>query len=457
MHKKAQRQLRRKFSLKRLLPSSLFYRALLILLLPVILIQVLAAYFFFERHWDSVQRNMSSAMAGEVGLLLATYQRSPVEGNLTYVQEQAENMGLRVAVVPPVTREFRSGYGERAYRTFYRNLRDRIAFPVRVFSIHGGRDVRISLKLKNGSVFQVEASRKRLASNTTRVFVLWMIGSTLLLTAVAIVFLRNQVRPITQLARAAERFGLGQDAEGFSPSGAAEVRAAGRAFLIMRERLRRQLMTRTEMLAGISHDLRTPLTRMQLQIAMAPLHEAQKKTLEDDITEMRHMIQEYLDFARGDVAEPAESCDLSALAKEVVEGYTRSGKPVYLQYALSEPLLLQLRPQALRRCLANLIDNALRYGQRAVVSIEPSAAFARIKVEDAGPGIPEEAQEEVFKPFTRLDASRNSKTGGVGLGLSIARDIAHSHGGEIFLVNLRDGEGSIRGLEVTLRLPREIR
>lgn len=456
MHRKLLKQ-RRRFSLKRWMPTSLFSRALMILLLPVFLMQAMVAYFFFERHWESVARNMSNALAGEVAMLVTTIQRDPDAESLQYSKEQASNMGLHLAVVPKEKEPFTSGYSERAYRTFYRDVKQRLSLPVSIITVNGNDDILIRVPVGKDRVMKLQTTRKRLASTTTRVFVLWMAGSALLLIAVAVLFLRNQVRPIVELARTAERFGLGQDAEDFSPRGAAEVRQAGRAFLIMRERLRRQIATRTEMLAGISHDLRTPLTRMQLQIAMAPLHDAQKKTLEDDITDMKHMIQEYLDFARGDVTEPPENAEVLDLVREVIGRYTSTGKPVYLQDIPADPTLIQLRPQSIKRCLTNLIDNALRYGQRAVVHVESSATFVRVRVEDAGPGIPETSHEEVFKPFTRLESSRNTKTGGVGLGLSIARDIAHSHGGEISLDNKRDTSGAVIGLVATLRLPRGVR
>lgn len=443
-------------SLKRFMPTSLFARALLILLLPILLMQGLVTYFFFERHWDSIVRNMSSALAGEVAVIMNAYHGGENRFAMKEAQNMATAMGMRMSVVSQEKEQFRAGYNDRAYRIFYRDLKQRSPYKLSVFTVNKGADVLIRIQLDNDHILKLQTTRKRLASNTTGVFIVWMAGSALLLMLVAIVFLRNQVKPIIRLARAAEQLGLGQDVTEFRPSGAAEVRQAGRAFLIMRDRLRKQITTRTEMLAGISHDLRTPLTRMQLQIAMAPLHEAQKKIFAEDIDDMRHMITEYLDFARGDAAESSELVEITALVRDVVESYTRVEKPVYLQLQPPEAIMLQLRPQAIKRCMTNLIDNALRYGARAVVSIESSVTFVRIKIEDAGAGILEQDQEEVFKPFTRLETSRNSKTGGVGLGLSIARDIAQSHGGDIVLENLRDAE-SIRGLLVTLRLPREMR
>jgi two-component system osmolarity sensor histidine kinase EnvZ len=443
----------RRFPLKRWIPTSLFSRALIILLLPVLLTQVIVAYFFFERHWQTVARNMSNALSGEVAMLVTTYQRDPKSAE--YTREQASNMGIRMTIAPRAGEAFNSGYSEPAYRKFYHEVKQRLALPVNVITVNDRNDTLIRVALNADTVMKLQTSRKRLASVTTDLFILWMGGSVVLLVTVAVLFLRNQIRPIATLARVAEQFGMGQDADDFAPRGAAEVRQAGRAFLVMRERLRRQIVSRTEMLAGISHDLRTPLTRMQLQIALAPLHEAQKKTLEEDIHDMNHMIEAYLEFARGDVGEQPESMDIAACVNDVVTRYHDSGKPVYLKPISDEMrVILLLRPHAIKRCLTNLIDNALRYGQHAHVEMETGAVAVRIRIEDAGNGIPENAQAEVFKPFTRLEASRNSKTGGIGLGLSIARDIAHAHGGEITLENKRDAAGNILGLLATLRLPR---
>ena len=282
-----------------------------------------------------------------------------------------------------------------------------------------------------------------------------MTGSALLLTTIATLFLRNQVRPIVQLARAAEQFGLGQDVHNFSPRGASEVRRAGRAFLMMVERTRRHVQNRTEMLAGISHDLRTPLTRMKLELEMGQVDTTTRTALAAEIEEMRRMIDEYLNFARGDAGEIPEPIDLALLLSDIVVHYHRAKQKVTL--APAAPAVLMLRPQAMRRAITNLIDNALRYGGgRAKIALEQSLTFMRIKITDSGPGIPDSEREEVFKPFTRLEPSRNLATGGVGLGLSIARAIAQSHGGDITLENRRDDDGHITGLEVTLRLPREV-
>jgi two-component system osmolarity sensor histidine kinase EnvZ len=304
-------------------------------------------------------------------------------------------------------------------------------------------------------ILALEINRKTLSSSTTLIFIVWMAGTSVLLTSVAILFLRNQIRPIVELSRVAEQLGLGQDVTSFKPRGASEVRRAGSAFLVMAERIRRQVQNRTDMLAGISHDLRTPLTRMKLELELATMDAVTRSAIAADIDEMGKMIDEYLDFARGDAGELPEPIELNALIGDVVAGYKRGNSDV--RFTPAQPATLMLRPQAMRRALTNLIDNALRYGHAvAEITLEQSATFMRIRITDAGPGIPEREMETVFKPFTRLEPSRNSETGGVGLGLSIARSVAQGHGGDVSLENQRDRDGKVIGLAVTLRLPRAV-
>lgn len=443
--------------LKRWLPSSLFYRALLILLVPVIVLQLLIAHIFYDRHWNSVVRNMSGSAAAEVAMLMREYEiLSDALGHREALRQTADRsnmLGIDITYREGLALQLTRNRGRNKFPDFYDNLN---GYLPQHFEILNSRDDLIGIRINTrGGVMDVALPRKRLASSTTVIFITWMVGSALLLTTIAILFLRNQIRPIVALARTAEQFGLGQEAQHFSPRGASEVRRAGRAFLMMAERIRRQVQSRTEMLAGISHDLRTPLTRMTLELEMGKVDRATRDALTAEIEEMRRMIDEYLDFARGDVGEVAEPMELDLLLGDVVAQYQRSKQKVNLHAPAA--VTLMLRPQAMRRALTNLIDNALRYGGgRAEITLDVSTAFARIKVRDHGPGIPEQEHEAVFKPFTRLEPSRNSSTGGVGLGLSIARAVARHHGGEITLENQRDTAGNIVGLEATLRLPREV-
>lgn len=444
-----------KRGVKRILPTRLYARALLILILPVIIMQVLVAHIFFDRHWDSIVRNMTNAVAIDVAMLVDEYHRldhpGMLDSEMNDMQRIAHALRIGVRLDHEPQRAVIDGAGRKTYPELYENLKSQIDAPLMIEGKPGSDTILIRIQTTD-NVLEFAISRKRLASSTTYIFIAWMVGFSALLLLIATIFLRNQIRPILQLARAAEKFGLGHEVENFSPRGAAEIKRAASAFLLMADRIRRSVATRTEMLAGISHDLRTPLTRMKLEIEMGKIDSATRGALESDIEEMRRMIDEYLDFARGDAGEPAEPLDIAMLLTDIVEMYARQGRPVRLGGC--EKVTIMVRPQALRRALSNLIENALRYGSKARVEMETSQAFVRIKVIDYGPGIPEDDHETVFKPFTRLEASRNVSTGGVGLGLSIARDIAHSHGGTITLENLRDGRGNILGLEVTMRLPR---
>ena len=274
---------------------------------------------------------------------------------------------------------------------------------------------------------------------------MWMVGTSVVLAAVATIFMRNQVSPIRRLAMAADNFGRGRDTPDFKPSGATEVRQAASAFLAMRNRLKRQIQQRTEMLAGVSHDLRTPLTRMKLQLAMLSSN-PEIKELESDVNVMDRMIQDYLGFARGEVAEPAEAVEIGGLLEEVVHGYRHNGATVALD--VKEPIRLPVQRAAFKRCIDNIVTNATRYGRQVQVRAGRDRRALSITIDDDGPGIPADQREEVFRPFVRLDQSRNRDTGGTGLGLAIARDIVHSHGGEIAL-----GESPTGGLRASIQLP----
>lgn len=426
--------------IKRYLPKTLFGRALLIMIVPAVLVQLLAAYQFYERHWDSVVRNMSTALAGEVALLLNYYDP---DSSAELVQ-MANVLGMRVSLDRSQRNVFVKEKGRDQYPEFYEQLAARLDAPFMVEQRGAEDDLFISILLEDVTL-QLQTSKKRLVSSTTYVFLLWSAGASLMLLVVATLFLRNQIRPIRQLAAAAEKFGLGQGAAEFQPRGASEVRQAGRAFLIMRNRIERQVRARTDMLAGISHDLRTPLTRMKLQLAMLELDAAQQQELSADIEEMEHMIDEYLQFARGQAQEPTQEVALDQMLAELVATYQRHARAVTFQPGAGR--MIPLRPKAMRRAFQNLIDNALSYGEQAEIETRVDGTYLVVAIRDRGPGIPEEKMEDAFRPFTRLDASRSPDVSGAGLGLSITRDIIQLHGGTIELRNRKTG------LEVLVNLP----
>jgi two-component system osmolarity sensor histidine kinase EnvZ len=319
-----------------------------------------------------------------------------------------------------------------------------VSRPYQVDSQSRERDVIIDVQLSNG-VLHVVTTRKRLFSSTAYVFVIWMVGTSLILFGLATIFMRNQVKPIRRLAVAADNFGKGRDVSVFKPEGATEVRQAAAAFLAMRERIIRQINQRTDMLSGVSHDLRTPLTRMKLQLELLSDAEG-AQDLKADIADMERMLEGYLAFARGEGAEEPKPTDLAALLEEATAQARRKGGVIDLH--TEGTLTVPVRPNAFKRCLTNLIDNAIQYGDHVSVRAGHRGDAIEITVDDDGPGIPEDKRDEVFKPFYRLDGSRNPGTGGVGLGLTIARDVLRGHGGDIHLSASPNG-----GLRARLRVP----
>lgn len=431
--------------IRRLLPRSLLARSLLIIVIPLVLLQVVTTVIFFERHWDTVTRRLAGSVAGDIAFLIEMLREFPDRHD--WVFDQARNrIELDASLMPGAilpNQELELGNG-RTVQTLATAMRERVRRPYRIDSRSFEDRIEIRVQLRD-SVLRIFAPRKRLFSITTYIFVMWMVGTSLILFGVATVFMRNQVRPIRRLAAAAERFGMGRDVEDFRPQGATEVRQAGAAFSLMRRRIKRFIGQRTEMLAGVSHDLRTPLTRMRLQLAMLG-DSPEVAELRADVDAMERMVEGYLAFARGDAPEAPVLIDLSGLVAEVVARAARDGLPITLEPGA--PAHASIRPHQFRRCLANLIENAGRHADTIAVAYRTDAGNVEITIDDNGPGIAPERREEAFRPFVRLDDSRNPDTGGSGLGLAIARDIMQRHGGDILLESAPLG-----GLRVRLRLP----
>ncbi len=436
--------------LKRMVPATLFARSMLIMMTPVVLAQAIATFVFYDRHWDTMTSRLANAVAGEIALVIEQMSRDP--------DEQARDETLSMAarhtdiLFTWTAGEMLDDPPARLYggleETLGQALDNRVRRPWRINSNVAHKWIEIRVQMPDG-VLSVLSPERRLYSFTSYLFITWMVGSSLILLSIATLFMRNQIRPIHRLAVAADAFGKGRDISDFRPEGAAEVRQAARAFLLMRDRIRRQIAQRTEMLAGVSHDLRTPLTRMKLQLAMMP-DMAEVEEVKADVAEMQVMIDGYLSFARGDGEEEERQVDLSLLLAEIAGNARREGARLTLDPMVTqgEAVVLPLRLLSLRRCLTNLIGNAARYGRHVWLSLERRGSFVEILIDDDGPGIPEDQREAVFRPFHRLEPSRNQKTGGVGLGLTIARDIARRHGGDILL---RDSPQ--KGLRAVVRLP----
>lgn len=439
---------------RNLLPRGLLGRTVLIVLLPLVALQAVALQLFYGNHLDVISRRLTAGLAGDVAFVAHLIETETEERRALILREGNWRLGLALGYepgarleTPPAPRPAWSALLPLE-RDLDEALRERTPLPFDADWLSDPAAIVVRVQLADG-VLSVEAPRKRLFSTTLVVFVLWLVGSALLLALVAVLFMKNQVRAIRRLAEAAEDFGLGRDTGPIKPEGAREVRQAAHAFNAMQDRIVRFVGQRTEMLAGISHDLRTPLTRMKLQIAMlprAPETEEDIAALSQDVEEMGRMVESYLAFARGEGTEQPKPSDLAALLREEAEKARRSGAEVALDLP-EGGLELPLREGAIRRAVGNLLDNARRHADRIALGLaareDGPRRWADVTVDDDGPGIPEQEREGAFRPF----ASGSST--GTGLGLAIARDILRAHGGEITLE-----ESPLGGLRARLRLPR---
>lgn len=433
--------------LKRLSPRTLMGRAIVIMFAPLALTLAIATTFFYERHWDAVTRRLALGVAGDIGLIvenLDTLNRGGLLANYLNSARTHLLIDFWVEDYAPLTAPRRLVANRILDLNLAQAMAERVPYPAQIDTSRPGSWIEIRLQLPGG-VGVALVHRDRLQSATTTYFVLAMVGASVILLAIALLFLRNQIRPIRRLAEAADAFGKGRDVTDFKGWGAVEVRQAAAAFNTMRQRIRRFVAQRTEMLAGVSHDLRTPLTRMRLQLAMLPSSPA-TQNLKSDVDEMEAMVNGYLAFARNQDAEVAVVTDLPQLLNQVVVNARRQGARVDLD--TSGDLTVPLHPNAFLRCMTNLVDNARQYAQRISISARRVGAVIEIIVDDDGPGIPPEKREIVFQPFRRLDESRPRSASGLGLGLAIARDVVRSHGGEISLDTAPMG-----GLRALLRLP----
>lgn len=432
--------------LKSLVPSGLYGRAALILIVPVVTIQLVVSIAFIQRHFEEVTRQLTQGLVPQVQLLLQRRAEEGPGGPDARALAAALNLQLDEAPGPAPPGDVRVLW-DLSGREVIAVLRAGLPDLRAVTLFEAPRRVRLWLDTPQGPI-AVEVSRRRVSASNPHQLLVLMIFTSVLMTLVAFYFLRLQLRPITRLAQAAEAFGKGQTVP-YRPRGAVEVRAAGRAFLDMRARIERQIESRTLMLSGVSHDLRTPLTRLRLGLSMLP-EDDEVQALVADVAQMQRLVDEFLAFARGDAMEEAVPTDPVMLARRVVEAAARAGQAVKLE-APAAVAPVSLRPQAVARALENLVGNARRYARNALVTVAVTDRTLRLVVEDDGPGIPKDRRDEAVLPFARLDDARDPNLGGgVGLGLSIAADIARSHGGE-----LRLGESAaLGGLRAELVLAR---
>ncbi len=435
------------FSLKRFLPRGLFWRSLIIIIAPIILLQAIIAYVFFERDLDTTTRRLARDVAADIALLVALEDEHQGEQRLMLRALSERQLAYRIRFLPGENLPRFHGQPVSTIDVALDDILEQRIGADRDFRTERiDNDFEIRVDVHDG-VLSVLVPRDRVTVSKPDLFILWMVGSAFLLMGIAIIFLRNQVRPIERLALAADSFGKGRAVPDFKPYGATEVRRAAQAFITMRERIERHVSQRTEMLAGVSHDLKTPLTRLRLTLAMMP-EDSDIKSMRDDIAEMEHMLDDYLAFARGEGGEDASLTDLGELVREVAAAARRAHQKSEIRITVPDHVLVSVRRAGLRRVLANLIGNAFKHGSKVAVGLHQDEHLVEIMVEDDGPGIPEPQREEAFRPFHRLDEGRNLQSGGSGLGLAIARDIARAHGGEIIL-----DQSVMGGLKATVRIP----
>jgi two-component system osmolarity sensor histidine kinase EnvZ len=443
------RRLWRSFArgLAAVMPKGLYARALLIVILPMVVLQSAIALVFMERHWQTVTFRLSNAVTQDIAALIDIYRDfhslDPDNSKLEGIARYRLNLDAEVLPPGPLPPALPKPFFSLVDRAMSSEIERQIRLPFWIDTV--GRSDFIEVRVDMGeAILRVVARRSQAYASNTHIFIIWMVGTSVVLISVAILFLRNQIKPILALADAAEEFGKGREVE-FRPRGAREVRRATYAFLEMKRRIERAMEQRTTMLNGVSHDLRTILTRFKLSLALLG-DEADVQDLSGDVDEMQRMLEAYLAFARGDIGEAASPTDIPAMLETLRQESERLGHGTEVIYA-GEPVAT-VRPDAFKRCLANLLNNAARHGDRIRLEGSCDEKFLQIHVDDDGPGIPAEAREKVFRPFVRLDEARNQDEGGTGLGLSIARDIARSHGGEIFL-----GASPLGGLRASVRVP----
>ena len=429
--------------IKKTLPKRLFYRSLLIVAAPIILLQIIITIVFFDSLWIKANKGMTRSLVGEIQTMFDVYKKGNENEQQMIISLYNKNFDFVISLKENELLPAKKA--ERWFSPIDRSLRRELkpVFDSYWFDTTSYKElVELRIKYKNG-VLQIFFPRHKIAPSSARIFALWITLPGLLLIMIAIVFLKNQTRPIVNLAKAAEKFGKGEFIKEFRPSGAREIRQAAYEFDKMRKRITIQLNQRSEMLSGISHDLRTPLTRLKLQLALLKQQDLAKK-MSDDIEEMERMLNEYLEFAKYQKNEETETVSLNNIIEDIAKKYENKK----INFSIEENLKINVRPNSIKRCLVNLTDNGLSYGKKVEIVAKKTANNVIIFVDDDGPGIPEKEYQNVIKPFYRIDKSRGQNKSGVGLGLSIANDIIRSHGGNISL-----NKSPMQGLRVKISLP----
>ena len=427
---------------KNILPKQLFYRALLIVAAPIIILQITITIVFFDSLWIKTNKGMTRALIGEIKFFIEAYDNEQYNKD-SLAKLFSDTQNIKAIYVPHkmMPEDDLERWFSPMDRTLRRELKSKFTnywFDTTTFK----ENIDLKIKYLNG-YFQFEVPKSRVANSSARVFAMWITLPAFLLITIALIFLKNQTRPIINLARASEKFGRGEDVGEYRPSGALEIRQAGYEFERMRKRIIRQLNQRSEMLSGISHDLRTPLTRIKLQLAFIKDKELSNK-LSEDVVEMEKMLNEYLQFSKNKSSEKGGEFNLSELLIEIIKKYNNKN----ISIEITPNVLFHGKQNLINRCISNILDNSLKYGKIIKVKLKKSNNIITLIIEDDGPGIPKNEYENVFKPFYKIDKSRNQSKSSVGLGMSIASDIIQSHGG-----NIKLDKSILNGLQVRISLP----
>ena len=430
--------------IKKFMPEGLYSRSLLIIIIPIVILQGILTFVFLDRHWQLVTRKLSSAVASEITTFIDIEPILGIE-RITKLSDRLYDVDVKffpnqklLNNLPDPVNLVENTLGKELSKILKNNFWiDAHTYEKRVI---------VQIEKLNG-VYEFTIPRRNVYATNSHIFLVWMVISSLLLVSVAVMFMRQQIKPIEKLSKAAQQFGLGMKMEDFKPSGASEVREAAEAYLKMQERIERFIEQRTLMLAGVSHDLRTPLTRLKLQIEMLSDDKTNKELL-SDVNEMQKMLETYLDFAEDVTREKASKIDLELMIREIIKSDKKENKKINFNKK-STPIFFECRSIAMKRCITNLINNAGSYGNEVLVSLDENKDNIIISVEDDGPGIKKEDYDQAIKPFIRLDTSRNQNIPGSGLGLSISQDITSNHGGKMSM-----SESSLGGLKVSLNFPK---
>ena len=430
--------------IKNFLPQTLLGRSILILLIPLILLQVVIILIFYNRHWDTIIRHRSIDFVNDITLVVESFEKNQLLGNKDWILNEASTK------LQLITKFHENNYKNNNFDDYKKKYSDLKKYLEKSLKPYGKEAflkvddkkklITVTIKIDNGYL-EFKANKKRIYSSTTYIFVLWMISASIILFIVALLFLKNQIKPIRKLAIEVDRFGKGKNTKNFKPSGAREVRRVSIAFKIMKERIENSITQRNKMFSSISHDIRTILTRMKLNLELQKLN---KGGLKKDLDEMENMVEEYLNYAKGEKNEKIQKINISKLISSIINRYEKKN----IIFKNKKRINLLVKSNSIKRCIDNIISNSLKFSKNIKVECEKINSYVKIIIDDDGPGIPESEREKVLQPFYRIEESRNKKTGGLGLGMTIATDIINNHGGKLDLDNSPMG-----GSRVIINIP----